>query len=150
MPTPNPTSPTREEAIKVLNSLLQGERAAVATYNKAISHLVGTYATELDANQASHAKRVAALADHITRLGGKPIMDGSIWVSFTKMIERTAALVSDALVFAALEQGEDIGLADYRKALHQLDSESRHLVQQHLLPAQELTHRRMSDLKHAS
>ncbi len=148
--TPPSTSPAREKVIRVMYSLLQGERAAVATYSKAMTHLVDIYATELDANQASHAKRVEALADHITRLGGKPSMAGGLWVNFTKMVEQTAAMVSDTLVIAALEQGEDIGLTDYRDALNQLDPDSRQLVQQHFLPAQELTHQRMSDLKHAS
>jgi hypothetical protein len=70
-------------------------------------------------------------------------------VGFSKIIECGATMLGKTLVISALEQGEDIGLADYYDALEDIDAESRMLVTRDLLPAQELTHQRMSALKHA-
>jgi hypothetical protein len=102
-----------------------------------------------ETNKASHANRVTILANRITQLGGKPTREGGMWVGFAKNIEQGAGMLSKALVISALEQGEDIGLADYRSALDDLDTESLALVTRDLLPAQELTHQRISVLKNS-
>ena len=141
---------TDTSSIATLNDLLQGERSAVATYEKAQKHLAGKHAVEIEANLDCHAKRVDVLVDRILDLGGKPQVEGGIWVGFTKTVEQAASLISSGTVVAALEQGEDIGLDNYKKALQKLDNESRTLVLRDLLPAQERTHKRMSAVKHAA
>ena len=47
----------------------------------------------------------------------------------------------------ALEQGEDHGLADYKRDADQLHGELRRFARMQLLPAQQRTHDRMSKLK---
>ena len=138
---------TNASSISTLDSLLQGERSAVATYQQAQRHLAGHYAEDLESNRSCHADRVTALTRRIVELGGKPSTTGGVWVGFTKAIEGTASLLGEGAVVAALEQGEDIGLADYRAPLTELDPTSRNLVVVDLLQAQERTHRRMSAIK---
>ncbi len=136
-------------SIFTLDSLLQGERSAVATYEQAQRHLGGHYAADLETNRSCHADRATALTRRIVELGGKPSVTGGVWVGLTKAIEKTAAVLGEGSVIAALEQGEDIGLADYRAPLNDLDPVSRTLVVEDLLQAQERTHRRMSEIKKA-
>lgn len=135
------------DCIATLDSLLQGERSAVATYEQAQRQLAGRYAADLEANRSCHADRVTALIRRIVELGGKPSIKGGVWVGLTKVIEGTASILGEGAVVAALEQGEDIGLADYRAPLKDLDPISRDLVVDDLLQAQERTHRRMSAIK---
>lgn len=143
----NQPAPTTAATIASLDSLLQGERSAVATYEQAQRHLAGRYASEVEANRSCHADRAIALAQRISDLGGKPSTTGGAWVGFTKAIEGTASLLGEGAVIAALEQGEDIGLADYRGPLTDLDPTSRAMVTTDLLPAQVRTHGRMSAIK---
>lgn len=61
--------------------------------------------------------------------------------------ETGAAILGDKAAIMALEEGEDHGLKDYRKALDDLDAHTRDLVNDELLPLQMQSHRRMSHLK---
>jgi demethoxyubiquinone hydroxylase (CLK1/Coq7/Cat5 family) len=95
---------------------------------------------------------VAKLRDRVLALGGKPAETSGAWGAITKIIEGGAAALGDKAAVAALEEGEDRGLADYRDAakdIDNLDEESRSLVEEELLPAQMRTHRAMSSLKAA-
>ena len=47
----------------------------------------------------------------------------------------------------ALEEGEDHGRDDYRRAVEKLDGELRLFVEQTLLPEQRKTHDTLSELK---
>jgi hypothetical protein len=56
-------------------------------------------------------------------------------------------VLGDKVAVAALEEGEDHGLKDYKDDLDKLDPEFKNLVRSRLLPAQQETHSRMSTLK---
>lgn len=142
----NPT-PTLPSTIRVLNSLLQGERSAVTTYERARHHLEGEYGTELEANRTCHAKRVEVLTRRIQELGGVPTVHGGSWVGLTNAIEQMASIMGHSTVISALEQGEDIGLDDYKESLMKVDAISKEMILRDLLPAQERTHWRMSGIK---
>lgn len=136
--------------IDQLNSFLRGERSAVDAYRKALDRIQdGPVRAQLQACQESHQKRIEALVARISALGGKPSETAGPWGVVTGAIESAAAAVSEKQAINALESGEDHGLADYRRDLPDLSVDLRGLVISELLPAQEFTHARMSELKHA-
>jgi hypothetical protein len=131
-----------EQVIANLNSLLRGEISAVETYDQAITHLVGERVNDLIANRDCHRKRVDLLTSTIRQHGGEPATTSGAWGGFVRLVERGAALISAKSVIAALEEGEDRGLAQYRKP-GDLDSSSLRLIDTVLLPRQLETHERM-------
>ena len=139
----------RENTIDQLNSFLRGELSAVETYRMALEKLDrGSSArSDLEGCLRSHEERVTILRDQIQRLGGTPAKSSGAWGVFTKIIEGGARMLGDKAAIAALEEGEDHGLKDYKDHVDQLDSETRNLVTSRLLAQQETTHSRMSSLK---
>ena len=139
-------SSTNDIVIANLNSLLRGEISAVETYNQAISHLSSEPVADLIANRDCHSKRVAVLKHNIAEHGGTPDATSGLWGSLTKLVEKGAALISAKTVIAALEEGEDRGLAQYRSP-GDLDPSSIQLIHTILLPRQLETHERMRTRK---
>lgn len=135
------------KSVASLNRLLQGEISAVATYDLAIVQLKDESITELGQNRECHAGRVQVLTKRIRELGGIPETKSGVWVEFTKLVERGASIIGTDTVIAALEQGEDIGLKQYREDLDDLDTTSRLVVESDLRIAQDRTHARLRDLK---
>jgi len=133
---------TNDTIISNLNSLLRGEISAVETYNQAVIHLANEPVDDLIANLTCHSKRVDLLKNAITQHGGTPDATSGMWGSLTKLVEKGAALISAKTVIAALEEGEDRGLAQYRKP-GDLDPASIQLIHTVLLPRQLETHERM-------
>jgi len=103
--------------------------------------------TELQTCMQSHQQRVTLLRDSIRTLGGEPAEGSGPWGVFAKAIEGGARLMGDKVAVAALEEGEDHGLKDYKKDMNDLDASAQHLVTSQLLPLQQQTHDRMSALK---
>jgi hypothetical protein len=133
-----------------LNSLLRGEISAVETYRTALASVkVPTASTELTECMHSHERRVMKLRNRIVELGGTPVESSGVWGTFAKLVQESADVLGARLAIAALEEGEDRGVADYRKAMPDLDEQSRDLLEQELLPAQMRTRRAMSSLRHA-
>lgn len=135
-------SSTNDAVISNLNSLLRGEISAVETYNQAITHLANEPVDDLIANRDCHHKRVTLLKSTIAQHGGTPDATSGLWGSLAKLVEQGAALISVKTVIAALEEGEDRGLAQYRKP-GDLDPSSIQLIHTVLLPRQLETHERM-------
>lgn len=135
-------SSTNDKVITNLNSLLRGEISAVETYDQAIRHLKNESVDDLIANRSCHSKRVDSLKSNIREHGGTPDATSGMWGSLAKVVEKGAALISAKSVIAALEEGEDRGLAQYRKP-GDLDASSIQLIQTVLLPRQLETHERM-------
>ncbi|MEK7412546.1 MAG: DUF2383 domain-containing protein [Planctomycetota bacterium] len=141
-----PTQSSTHTCISNLNSFLVGEISAVETYNQALRHLAKEPLSDLIENRDCHIGRVNLLRSKIIELGGVPETTSGAWGGFVRLVEKGASLISTKTVIAALEQGEDRGLADYRDT-DDLDDESRMMVEADLLPAQERTHKRMSNLQ---
>ena len=142
------TENTADRSIKKLNGLLRGEISAVESYRQAMDRIVdGQARVQLEECARSHRERVQALRDEISRMGGTPSKDSGPWGAFAKLVEGAAKPFGDKAAIAALEEGEDHGLADYRREIPDLDTESRRLVENRLLPEQERTHRALSSLK---
>ncbi len=138
-----------EQVVDQLNSFLRGELAAVETYRQALSKVRDPEARlELEDCMRSHSERVELLRRDIAARGGAPAHDAGAWGSFTKLITGSAKAFGQKAAIAALEEGEDHGLADYRRDLSELDVEAIRLVTEQLLPAQQETHNTVSALKH--
>ena len=136
--------------IEQLNSFLRGEMSVVETYQMALGKIdqINTLRDELLVNLKSHQDRVMMLQDAILACGGTPATSSGPWGAVAKVIEGSATLLGEKATVAALEEGEDHGLADYRSDLSGLDARTRELVEHELLPAQQQTHERLSALKH--
>src|SRR5688500_6194 len=143
---------TLEKSVNVLNSYLRGEISAVETYQMAAPKLTEpSLRAALEEILRSHQERVNLLRTRIQQLGGRPSDGSGVWGGFTKLIEGGAKVFGAKAALAALEEGEDYGLKLYRdkEDLEKLDGESRRIVETQLRPAQEMTHTRMSSLKHS-
>lgn len=139
-----------KSSVEQLNSFLRGEISAVETYQLALEKIdhISTARDELLVNLKSHQDRVMMLQDAIRALGGEPATDSGPWGTFAKVVEKGAKVLGEKATIAALEEGEDHGLKDYKADLNDLDFQARELVQQKLLPEQQHTHDRLSKLKH--
>lgn len=135
-----------DKVVSNLNSLLRGEISAVETYDQAIKHLQDQPVDDLVANRDCHRQRVDLISSNIHQHGGVPDTTSGVWGSFARMVERGASLISDRTVTAALEEGEDRGVAQYRKP-GDLDPSSIQLIDMVLLPRQLETHDRMRTRK---
>jgi uncharacterized protein (TIGR02284 family) len=133
-----------------LNSFLRGEISAVETYDQAIEKVQErSVVSTLHELRAAHQDRVALLRDEVRRRGGEPSEGSGLWGGFARLVEGGAKLFGTDAAIAALEEGEDHGRDDYRRALDDddLGSDVRRLVESRLLPAQLRTHDVMSRLK---
>jgi len=135
-------------SVDALNSLLRGELAAVEAYEQVLQKFADDALPTLEENCEDHRRRVPLLTSRIQQLGGSHVVSSGAWGVLTSAIEAGAQLFGKDMAFEALESGEDTGLDDYRKVLNELDPESQNLVRRELLPAQERSHLRMSQLKH--
>jgi hypothetical protein len=85
----------------------------------------------------------------VLALRGEPSGSSGPWGAFAKAVQGTAKIFGDKATIAALEEGEDHGLKDYKKELddRDLDAQARMIVANQLLPEQQQTHARLSALK---
>lgn len=136
------------ETADTLNALLRGELSAVETYQQALTKITDPkFRPTLDENLHQHQMRVDLLRTRIRELGGKPAESSGAWGAFAKLVEGGAKLLGDKTAIAALEEGEDHGLKDYRDACTKLDPSTRQFCEGQLLSGQEQTHRAMSTIK---
>jgi len=132
-----------------LNSFLRGELSAVETYRMAMERLDTDpiITGPLSTCQKSHMDRVSQLSSEITSLGGQPATDSGPWGSFAKLVQGGASVFGKSAALAALEEGEDHGLNDYRRDASELSPSVKQFVEQRLLPEQRRTHDTLSELK---
>ena len=141
-----------DKIIDQLNSFLRGEISAVETYKIGRDKVsaLGPQG-EIDLCLRSHEEHVQSLTARISSLGGEPAQSSGLWGVFAKAVEGSAAVLGEAAAIAALEEGEDHGLRDYRsffnsKDANDIDDDTRaYLVG--LLNRQLKTHAIMSNLK---
>lgn len=143
------SSNTTRSSIDSLNTLLRGELSAVETYKQAMERLGDDFQAraELAECLAGHEDRVQRLRQLVLSLGGTPSTSSGPWGSFARMVEGTAKLLGSKAAIAALEEGEDHGLKEYRDVLEKLDPTTRQTVVSELLPGQQETHDQLSQLE---
>jgi hypothetical protein len=146
-PKENPMA--QKSSVDQLNKYLRGEIAAVETYRMALDKLdkASMARAELEACLQSHQSRVMLLREAVIAASGTPAEGSGPWGVFAKAVEGGARILGDKAAVAALEEGEDHGLKDYRAEDSELDSMTRTLVTSRLMPEQQRTHDRMSSLK---
>jgi len=138
-----------EDYIGKVNSLLRGELSAVETYEQCIGKLSGVpYVSELTQCLSSHQNRVEILRKWIIDNGGQPAQSSGLWGAFAKLIEGSAKMFGERSALAALEEGEDQGMRDYRALQEKLSGEALSFIQS-LVPEQQKTHETLSSLKKA-
>ncbi|MGC4087712.1 MAG: DUF2383 domain-containing protein [Polyangiaceae bacterium] len=143
------TNSTNSQTIDQLNSFLRGELSAVETYRQALEKIGrgSAVATQLEACERSHQSRVQMLAQEVLQLGGEPAKSSGVWGTFAKLVEGSAQAFGEKAAIAVLEEGEDHGRDDYRRDLDTLNPPARRLIEMHVLPEQERTHRTLSSIK---
>lgn len=136
------TSPqTMPDTIKHLNSFLRGELAAAETYRLALDKLDHSeHRPTLVQCSRSHEERARLLTEAILGRGGEPAESSGAWGSLVRMIERSAASISESAAVAVLEEGEDHGRDDYLRDLDGLEPNARQLIEFAILPEQRRTH----------
>jgi uncharacterized protein (TIGR02284 family) len=141
----------KKSNVDELNKLLRGELSAVETYQMALDKLDrnSSVRMELESCMQSHQNRVMMLRDQILGLGGQPSKGSGPWGAFAKVVEGAAKIFGDKATVSALEEGEDHGLADYKRELDDddIDAQAKMIVSNQLYPAQQQTHARLSALK---
>ncbi|HXI59531.1 MAG TPA: DUF2383 domain-containing protein [Polyangia bacterium] len=139
-----------DKNVDTLNSLLRGEISAVETYDQAIEKLNddAVIAQQLLQCRSSHEQRVSVLRSEVARRGGEPASGSGPWGTFAKLVEGGAKAFGKKAAIAALEEGEDHGLRQYRDDLKKLDGSTRSTLESQLMTEQQQTHNMMSNLKH--
>ena len=130
----------QDQCIDVCNSLLRGELSAVETYEQAIEKFSGgPEAAALQKIRAEHAESAAILRGHLHEMGAAPSDSSGAWGSFATAVEGTAKMLGESPALAALEQGEEHGISEYRDALDDGDvmEEIKSQIRSKLLPALE-------------
>ena|SRR5688500_13786898 len=131
-----------------LAECLRGEIAAVETYELALKHI-----DHVDIHRAlqeilvSHARRTDLLRDQMSRAGAAIPAGSGVWGAFAKAVQAGADLLSMRAAIAALEAGEDRGMAHYTSGLDDCDAETRSFIATSLLPEQQRTHELCRTLK---
>ena len=143
------TSKREPTDVATLNGFLRGELAAVEAYRVALDNLDHTSEarSQLEICRLSHQDRVDVLRQTIAAKGGQPVYSSGPWGMLTNAVESAAGIFGAAVAIAALAQGEEHGLRDYRSDLKRLAPRTRQFVTSKLLPAQEETLRTVTALK---
>jgi len=140
----------RRDLFGKLSALCKGEMAAVESYDLALrAAVLSRLAERLRYCEGSHRERVALLRQHIQARGGSPPRSSGAWGVFARAVEAAAALLGSRAALSALQEGEELGLTEYRSQTAVLDRPSQQFVERYLLPAQIETHRILRELKRA-
>src|ERR1043165_4310917 len=96
------TSPTH-----IVNDMLQGELAAIETYQQALAQLKDeSGANELQRMHAEHREAANQLRQFVRELGGEPSQGSQTWGVFAETVEGAAKLLGNTAALKALKAGE--------------------------------------------
>jgi uncharacterized protein (TIGR02284 family) len=141
MQTHTTASQDKSGTIDQLNSFLRGELSAAETYRLALERLEQSeFRPTLVQCSRSHEERARLLTEAILGRGGEPSDSSGAWGSLVRMLERSAAAISESAAISVLEEGEDHGRDDYLRDLDNLEPTARQLVEFAILPEQRRTH----------
>src|SRR5437879_3260338 len=100
--------PLNPKAAEHLNTLLEGEIAAVETYGQALEKIADPdLRINLRDVQSNHLDRIRTLSSRVRELGGEPANDSGAWGAMAKVMEGGATLFGDKSAIDMLETGED-------------------------------------------
>jgi len=140
----------KSSTVDQLNSFLRGELSAAETYRLALEHLEHSeHRPTLIQCCRSHEERARLLTEAILGRGGDPASSSGAWGQLVRLIERSAAAISQSAAVAVLEEGEDHGRDDYLRDLDELEPSARQLIEFAILPEQRRTHDTIKGVKRA-
>jgi len=127
--------------INRLNSLLRGELAVVAGYQRVLRTLrrESVHDGEQVLGLASdHLRSVTALQGSVQARGGAPFVSADPWEDSDTALTAgdTPVRLENEVFVCALLEVERRGLADYEAILSSLDEDGRELVELELIPRQ--------------
>jgi len=131
-----------QRVIERLNSLLRGELAAVAGYQKTLRSLKTRAAADTDQIlklAADHRRTAAALHGSVQSRGGAPVTSAGAWegsAAAALTTDGAPVMMESAEFVGALLDVEQRGLAAYEASLSSLDEDARELVELELIPRQ--------------
>jgi hypothetical protein len=133
-----------EAEIKTLNSLLKGELSARETYQQAIEKFesadaqAARQAEKLHSIKEDHENAVQKLSAYVRDCGGEPAESSGVWGSWASMVHGSAQVLGHGPALTVLKKGEEIGLAQYEKALSrgELTPGAQNHIRDLLLPQQ--------------
>lgn len=138
------------EDVQQLNSFLRGELSAVLTYQQCLEKIEDERVlAQLEVLQDSHRRRATMLRQRIRNLGGEPSEDAGLWGELTRALEGGAKVFGEKAALHLLQEGEDHGLADYRRDLNKLSPLQRTFVQVEVLPEQFRTREILLGIEHS-
>src|SRR3954466_7242671 len=112
------TSQHTTTTINQLNSFLPGGPSAAETYRRALERLEQSEnRPSLIQCSRSHEERARLLTEAILGRGGEPSESSGAWGTLVRLLERSAASISESAAIALLEEGEDHGRDDYLRDL---------------------------------
>ena len=138
--TTNPNHKTMKDnqnCISACNKLLRGEISAIETYQQALEKFADSPHRETIVQILDdHRKSADALRKHVSDMGGIPDNDSGLWGDFAKAVEGTAKLLGDSPAIAALKQGEEHGISEYKEAINNPDvmAEAKVMYRDTLIP----------------
>ncbi len=136
-------------SIKELNSLLRAELSACDSYGEVLKSIGEMHFREVLADcQQSHERRARLLTQRIAELGGEPVQETGIWGTVARLITKGATKVGYEATVAALKEGENLEMKEYRHCIDTVDTANARFVAG-MLPDQELTQNRMHMLHRA-
>jgi hypothetical protein len=136
--------------VELLSDLCKEELAAVQTYEKALTlGPLKRHADVLARCYTSHRNCASEIGQRIATLGGEVPTTAGVWGTLIPTLTGAAAAVSEKLAVSLLEESEDRAVRRYKNAFDELDPGSREFLIERILPAQNMTHSAMSNLKHA-
>lgn len=120
-----------------LNSLLRGELSAVETYNQAIEKFQDNpLQSQLRSIRDEHQQAVGTWRDQVRKFGGTPSDGSGPWGTFATAVTGAAKVIGPQTVLAALKQGEQHGINDYKSLLdnNDVNDECKTMVRSQFLP----------------
>lgn len=123
-----------------MDDLIRGEMSAVQSYDKIINSVKdkGELRT-LRSMREDHAKAVSRLKSHASKDVLEDTETVGPWGTFAKSWVGGAKIFGDKTAMAALKQGEEHGIEEYKEALEDdnVPAEVKRIIRKDLLPKQE-------------
>lgn len=140
-----------KHCIDICNLLLEGERSAVETYEKAISKNEPDLKTpELQRIKQDHVNAVEKLRQNVLHMGGTPSENSGTWGSMANVVQSVGNAMGEKGSLHTLKAGESSGKGFYEKALEddQVMPDCKEMIRSELLPKCDEHLRTLDGLKH--
>jgi Domain of unknown function (DUF2383) len=121
----------------ILNSLLQGQLAAVETYDQALIRFEDPHLlADLQLIREEHVQAEILLREKVLELGGEPVDFSGPWASCTAALAGETKATGPATALAALRQGEEHSVNELEEALkhENINFDCKDLIRISLLP----------------